>query len=70
MCSPVAQLVRHRGPSALGPLSAAPRSLLPSLEQLGTAFVEGKLELEGDIGEAIRVCDELSEALLPDFEEA
>lgn len=42
----------------------------PSLEQLGTAFVEGKLELEGDIGEAIRVCDELSEALLPDLEEA
>ncbi|MFV3290657.1 C17 cyclopropane fatty acid synthase CfaB [Pseudomonas sp. NY11955] len=36
----------------------------PSMDQLGTAFVEGKLELEGDIGEAIRVCDELSEALL------
>ena len=38
----------------------------PSMDQLGTAFVEGKLELEGDIGEAIRVCDELSEALLTD----
>lgn len=38
----------------------------PSMDELGTAFVEGKLELEGDIGEAIRVCDELSEALLPD----
>ncbi|WP_248918065.1 C17 cyclopropane fatty acid synthase CfaB [Pseudomonas entomophila] len=38
----------------------------PSLDALGTAFVEGKLELEGDIGEVIRVCDELSEALLKD----
>ncbi|AIL64373.1 C17 cyclopropane fatty acid synthase CfaB [Pseudomonas alkylphenolica] len=36
----------------------------PSLEELGAAFVEGKLELEGTIGEVIRVCDELSEALL------
>ncbi|CAK18127.1 C17 cyclopropane fatty acid synthase CfaB [Pseudomonas entomophila] len=36
----------------------------PSLAELGAAFVEGKLELEGDIGEVIRVCDELSEALL------
>ncbi|RZI80447.1 MAG: SAM-dependent methyltransferase, partial [Pseudomonas sp.] len=36
----------------------------PSMGELGTAFVEGKLELEGDIGEAIRVCDELSDALL------
>ena len=41
----------------------------PSMDQLGTAFVEGKLELEGDIGEAIRVCDELSEALLADEDE-
>ncbi|MEG0858587.1 MAG: C17 cyclopropane fatty acid synthase CfaB [Pseudomonas sp.] len=36
----------------------------PSLDELGAAFVEGKLELEGTIGEVIRVCDELSEALL------
>lgn len=38
----------------------------PSMDELGEAFVEGKFELEGDIGEAIRVCDELSEALLKD----
>lgn len=38
----------------------------PSLDDLGAAFVEGKLELEGDIGEVIRVCDELSEALAED----
>ncbi|MFK8332633.1 C17 cyclopropane fatty acid synthase CfaB [Pseudomonas sp. BJa5] len=38
----------------------------PSLDELGAAFVEGKLELEGTIGEVIRVCDELSEALLKD----
>lgn len=38
----------------------------PSLNELGAAFVEGKLELEGSIGEAIRVCDVLSEALLKD----
>ncbi|WEK31052.1 MAG: C17 cyclopropane fatty acid synthase CfaB [Candidatus Pseudomonas phytovorans] len=36
----------------------------PSLDELGEAFIDGKLELEGDIGEVIRVCDELSEALL------
>ncbi|CAG8869221.1 Ubiquinone biosynthesis O-methyltransferase, mitochondrial [Pseudomonas fluorescens] len=36
----------------------------PSLNELGAAFVEGKLELEGSISEVIRVCDELSEALL------
>ncbi|RWU26874.1 SAM-dependent methyltransferase [Pseudomonas alkylphenolica] len=36
----------------------------PSLDELGAAFVEGKLELEGTISEVIRVCDELSEALL------
>lgn len=41
----------------------------PSLSELGAAFVEGKLELEGDISEVIRVCDELSEALLKDDEE-
>ncbi|WP_136478811.1 C17 cyclopropane fatty acid synthase CfaB [Pseudomonas sp. DG56-2] len=38
----------------------------PSLDELGAAFVEGKLELEGTISEVIRVCDELSEALLKD----
>lgn len=38
----------------------------PSLNELGAAFVEGRLELEGSIGEAIRVCDVLSEALLKD----
>ncbi|MBA1203971.1 class I SAM-dependent methyltransferase [Pseudomonas capeferrum] len=42
----------------------------PSLNELGAAFVEGKLELEGRIGEAIRVCDELSETLLKDALEA
>ncbi|MFF7109429.1 MULTISPECIES: C17 cyclopropane fatty acid synthase CfaB [Pseudomonas] len=38
----------------------------PNLEALGSAFVEGQLELEGDIGEVIRVCDELSQTLLKD----
>ena len=38
----------------------------PSLDVLGGAFVEGKLELEGSISEVIRVCSELSEALLGD----
>ena len=38
----------------------------PSLDALGGAFVEGKLELEGSISEVIRVCDELSQALLDD----
>ena len=38
----------------------------PNLEALGSAFVEGQLELEGDIGEVIRVCDELSHTLLKD----
>ena len=41
----------------------------PSLDELGAAFVEGKLELEGAIGEVIRVCDELSQALLTDEED-
>lgn len=41
----------------------------PGLDELGAAFVEGKLELEGTIGEVIRVCDELSEALLKDEED-
>ena len=41
----------------------------PNLNELGSAFVEGKLELEGDIGEVIRVCDELSDALLQDEDE-
>lgn len=41
----------------------------PGLDELGTAFVEGKLELEGTISEVIRICDELSEALLKDEED-
>ncbi|MDD1016201.1 C17 cyclopropane fatty acid synthase CfaB [Pseudomonas rubra] len=41
----------------------------PSLDELGAAFVEGKLELEGAIGEVIRVIDELSVALLKDEED-
>ncbi|WP_110969835.1 C17 cyclopropane fatty acid synthase CfaB [Pseudomonas huaxiensis] len=41
----------------------------PGLDELGTAFVEGKLELEGTISEVIRICDELSEALLRDEED-
>ena len=36
----------------------------PSLDLLGSAFVEGRLELEGSISEVIRVCDELSQALV------
>ena len=36
----------------------------PSLDPLGSAFVEGRLELEGSISEVIRVCDELSQALV------
>ena len=36
----------------------------PSLDLLGAAFVEGKLELEGSISDVIRVCDEWSQALL------
>ena len=37
----------------------------PTLDLLGSAFVEGRLELaEGSISEVIRVCDELSQALL------
>src|SRR5476649_143126 len=38
----------------------------PSLDLLGSAFVEGRLELEGSISEVIRVCDELTQALLDD----
>ncbi|WP_338521995.1 C17 cyclopropane fatty acid synthase CfaB [Pseudomonas batumici] len=38
----------------------------PTLDLLGSAFVEGKLELEGSISEVVRVCDELSQALLED----
>lgn len=41
----------------------------PGLDELGTAFVEGKLDLEGTMSEVIRLCDELSEALLKDEEE-
>ncbi len=36
----------------------------PSLDLLGRAFVEGRLELEGSISEVIRVCDELTKALV------
>ncbi|MDZ5603132.1 C17 cyclopropane fatty acid synthase CfaB [Pseudomonas sp. RP23018S] len=42
----------------------------PSLDSLGSAFVDGKLELEGDIGEAVRMCDELSEALIDPLDES
>ncbi len=41
----------------------------PTLDLLGSAFVEGKLELEGSISEVVRVCDELSQALLEDDED-
>ncbi|MGH8392526.1 MAG: SAM-dependent methyltransferase, partial [Pseudomonas sp.] len=40
----------------------------PTLDSLGEAFVEGKLELEGSISEVIRVVDELSHALVDDDE--
>ena len=40
----------------------------PSLDALGAAFVEGKLELEGSISEVIRVVDEWSQALLGDID--
>ncbi|MCU0117169.1 C17 cyclopropane fatty acid synthase CfaB [Pseudomonas sp. B2M1-30] len=42
----------------------------PSLDALGGAFVEGKVELEGSISEVIRVCDELSTALLDEDEDS
>ena len=38
----------------------------PSLGLLGSAFVEGRLEMEGSISEVVRVCDELSQALVDD----
>lgn len=38
----------------------------PSLALLGSAFVEGRLEMEGSISEVVRVCDELSQALFDD----
>ena len=41
----------------------------PSLDLLGSAFVEGRLEVEGSISEVVRVCDELSLALLDDDED-
>lgn len=40
----------------------------PSLGLLGSAFVEGRLELEGSISEVVRVCDELTHALVDDEE--
>ena len=42
----------------------------PSLDLLGSAFVEGRLELEGSISEVIRVCDELSQALIEEEDTA
>ncbi|WP_166362232.1 C17 cyclopropane fatty acid synthase CfaB [Pseudomonas akapageensis] len=41
----------------------------PSLHLLGSAFVEGRLELEGSISEVIRLCDELSTALVDEEDE-
>ncbi len=41
----------------------------PSLDTLGTAYVEGRLELDGPILEVIRVGDALSEALAGDEDE-
>ncbi|SDS41325.1 C17 cyclopropane fatty acid synthase CfaB [Pseudomonas fuscovaginae UPB0736] len=38
----------------------------PTLDLLGSAFVEGQLELEGSVSEVVRICDELSQALLND----
>ena len=38
----------------------------PSLGLLGSAFVEGRLEMGGSISEVVRVCDELSQALVDD----
>jgi cyclopropane-fatty-acyl-phospholipid synthase len=38
----------------------------PGLDTLASAYVEGRLDLEGSIPEAIRLCDQLSEALLGD----
>lgn len=38
----------------------------PSLDQLGSAFIEGKVDVEGEIGDVIRLCDELSQAILHD----
>ncbi|WP_295471816.1 C17 cyclopropane fatty acid synthase CfaB [uncultured Pseudomonas sp.] len=35
----------------------------PSLDLLGSAFVEGRLDVEGPISEVVRVCDELTSAL-------
>ena len=40
----------------------------PSLDLLGSAFVEGRLELEGSISEVVRVCDQLTDALIGDEE--
>ncbi len=42
----------------------------PSLGLLGSAFVEGRLELEGSISEVVRVCDELTHALVDDDDSA
>ncbi|MEE4746768.1 C17 cyclopropane fatty acid synthase CfaB [Pseudomonas alliivorans] len=42
----------------------------PSLDLLGSAFVEGRLELEGSISEVVRVCDELTHALVEEQDES
>ncbi|WP_271409885.1 C17 cyclopropane fatty acid synthase CfaB [Pseudomonas sp. Q1-7] len=42
----------------------------PSLDTLGTAYVEGRLELEGPILDVIRIGDALSEALIGEADEA
>lgn len=42
----------------------------PSLDLLGSAFVEGRLELEGSISEVVRVCDELTHALVSEEDAA
>lgn len=38
----------------------------PSFDLLGSAFVEGRMELEGPISEVVRVCDELTSVMATD----
>ena len=40
----------------------------PSFNLLGSAFVEGRMELEGSISEVVRVCDELTSVMASDQE--
>lgn len=42
----------------------------PSLDLLGSAFVEGRLDMEGSISEVMRVCDELTQALGDDEDDS